>query len=161
MKIDQVMKRCLSTKNICKWNIVTRRSRCDFVFTSRIFFWLKESSTCKASDPRSLASSRMKAPNCIRGCGRDRRKWCDVIEVEREVKINHSSLNWCSSSFLPHLFLFLFLILTFVDAFRAGSASQKSFMRPMRSDGKTPSGVQIDCKNFSITIFFSSYTDAK
>ena len=33
-----------------------------------MFFWLKESSTCKASDPRSLASSRMKAPNCIRGC---------------------------------------------------------------------------------------------
>ena len=54
------MKRCLSTKNICKWNIVTRRSRCNFELTSRMFFWLKESSTCKASDPRSLASSRMK-----------------------------------------------------------------------------------------------------
>lgn len=40
------------------------------VRTSRIFFWLKDSSTWRASDPRSLASSLMKAPNCIRGYGR-------------------------------------------------------------------------------------------
>ena len=81
-----------------------------------MFFWLNESSTCRASDPRSLASSRMKAPNCIRGCGGDKRdtkrscNWYYDRSRERDRGRNNSfvttliiSLFSYFSSFTPTL----------------------------------------------------------
>jgi GrpB-like predicted nucleotidyltransferase (UPF0157 family) len=50
---------------------------------------------------------------------------------------------------------------TLVDAFKCSSASQKSFMRVIKSAGNAPSGEQMDCKNCNMIIFFSSYTEAR